>query len=41
MHASEMLLRSLAPVLALMHAKRRKVLLQALEALIETRKVDS
>lgn len=39
MHASEMLLRSLAPVLAPMHAKRRRVLLQALEALIEGRRL--
>lgn len=39
MHASRMLLRTLAPVLAPMHASRRKVLLQALEALIQGRRL--
>lgn len=39
MHASRILLRSLAPVLDPMHAGRRRVLLQALEALIEGRRL--
>jgi hypothetical protein len=39
MHASRILLRSLAPVLEPMHASRRRVLLQALEALIEGRRL--
>ena len=39
MHASMILLRSLSSVLGPMHASRRRVLLQALEALIEGRRL--
>ena len=39
MHASRIVHRSLASVLDPMHARRRKVLLQALEALIEGRRL--